>query len=249
MLTSKSGPNNIGDMMNKPIACSIILLAALTLLSGCQPDGNATMTDVQNSPSKSETVVPAAQGNAGPVNEPKDLKAMNFEQLLPADYLVMAKSLMRNGDVCLAGAKLADEGAEAAHIYRINSEQQKIIWQTPIKLDADFYQNRLTHCSCNDTTCYALVATDTQPQQSLSQTLLSLVAISAADGKIIHQRPIGKIPGASDSMSAWVEPGDNNFVVKNNVIEINGKFRDMDSSNEQEFSLTVNQNLTQGEQL
>lgn len=139
------------------------------------------------------------------------------------DFTEYARSPMGGGQ-CVVGAEVDDLGRQKAAARGIGPGGQHR-WAVVVPLDADYHQNRATHCACTAEACYIAVATDTQPARSLSQTLLSVVRIAPRTGTVIGTQAIERIPGASGSASAWLPTGPANFTVRDRVIAMQGQWR------------------------
>jgi hypothetical protein len=84
---------------------------------------------------------------------------------------------------------------------------------------------------------FVLVQTD--QQTSLSQTLLSVIELSAADGAIKATRD-EELPGIDDAYSAWVDKGNEGFHEEAGQIKISGKYFLMDHPDKRiPFTMTV----------
>lgn len=159
-----------------------------------------------------------------------------FAQALPG---VTINNVRRSGaSTCVAGARSDDLGRETAFVAGFVGRSSSPAWTSSIPHDPDFYQNRATDCACTNDRCYALVATDTQSAQSLSQTLLSIVRISRT-GTIAGTRELDSIPGAPANATAWVEPGGNRFTIARDRIVVQGQWRASDADDAHPFTKDV----------
>lgn len=80
-------------------------------------------------------------------------------------------------------------------------------WVDQLELPSNTYQSRATHCASSGRALFVLLQSDTQPERTLSQTLLHVVRVDPVTGTVQVQRDI-QIPGAS---SAWVHVGSDHF--------------------------------------
>lgn len=95
-----------------------------------------------------------------------------------------------------------------------------------------------THCVAFGRSLFVLVQTDTHQQTSLTQTLLSVVRLSSAEG-VIETRD-EELPGVEEAYSAWVEKGSQGFQEVAGQLKITGQYRLMDDSNKRiPFTMNV----------
>jgi hypothetical protein len=139
-----------------------------------------------------------------------------------ADFQRYSASPMGAGE-CVAGARLDDLGQQQAVVMGRGSDGRQR-WSTDVPRGPQFYENRATHCACREDASYVAVATDTQPAQSLSQTLLSIVKIDAATGELLATRTVDRIPSAPGARSIWMDSPDT-LIVSGAVIELRGRWR------------------------
>lgn len=146
---------------------------------------------------------------------------------------------IRVGDgECVAGARVDDLGHQQAVVSGPDTSGRGR-WSALIDLDADFSGNRATHCACDASACFVAVATDTQPPQSLSQTLLSVVRIDRRTGKVVGSRNIQQLPGVTGLHSVWLTRGAKNFTFGTRVIEMQGQWRSRSDDSAKEFRLAL----------
>jgi hypothetical protein len=144
---------------------------------------------------------------------------------------------------CLVGAQTDDDGMNEKPVAYLEKSPATVMWHASLPLPPHTYQARATHCVGTPTTLYVLVQGDTQPEQSLSQTLLEVVALNRATGVVTATKTIG-LPNISDAHTAWVEAGYEHFSAQGKDLVITGKFAPLsDRGNPRDFSLRVPQNL------
>lgn len=129
-----------------------------------------------------------------------------------------------DGGQCIVGAYQDDLGRQSAAVFAVSSDGRRR-WEAKIPRDPDFHQNRATHCACTSDACYVAVATDTQPSQSLSQTLLSIVRISLPTGKLGKTHSVDRIPGGQNAATMWIEDRPDAFAIRGERIELRGLWR------------------------
>jgi hypothetical protein len=143
------------------------------------------------------------------------------------------------GGECVVG-DVTQEGMNGrATVYVDDPITHQIKWVKTIPLPPRRYQNRATHCVVFGHSLFVLVLTDTHQQTSLSQTLLSVVRLSSADGAIETTRD-EELPGVEEAYSAWVDKGAQGFQEVSGQLKITGQYRLMDDSNKRiPFTMSV----------
>ncbi|TZF89900.1 hypothetical protein [Cognatilysobacter lacus] len=142
------------------------------------------------------------------------------------------------GYACVVGARLDDLGRQSAIVAKFANGDTTPVWTTLIPHDSDVYANRATHCACESERCYVLVATDTQPAQSTSQTLISIARLSTA-GAIVGTHEVTTIPGVPGNASAWLDAGSSHFVLKGQSLALAGLWRASPEDAPRPFTLQV----------
>lgn len=162
---------------------------------------------------------------------------------MPSSVNFYAKSSIGEGQQCLVGVQTDDDGMNEKPVAYLQKSSTTVIWHASLPLPPHTYQARATHCVGTPTTLYVLVQGDTQPEQSLSQTLLEVVALNRATGAVTATKAI-EPPNASDAHTAWVEAGDGHFSAQGKDLIVTGKYAPLSNrDNPQDFSLKVPQNL------
>lgn len=162
---------------------------------------------------------------------------------MPSSVNFYAKSSIGEGQQCLVGVQTDDDGMNEKPVAHLQKSSTTVIWHASLPLPPHTYQARATHCVGTPTTLYVLVQGDTQPEQSLSQTLLEVVALNRATGAVTAAKAI-EPPNASDAHTAWVEAGDGHFSAQGKDLIVTGKYAPLSNrDNPQDFSLKVPQNL------
>lgn len=162
---------------------------------------------------------------------------------LPSNISLYAKPGIGEGQQCLVGVQTDDDGMNEKPVIYLQKSSTTVIWHASLPLPPHTYQARATHCVGTPTTLYVLVQGDTQPEQSLSQTLLEVVALNRATGTVTASKAI-EPPNVTGAHTAWIEPGDENFSAQGKDLIVTGKYALLsDRDNPQDFSLKVPQNL------
>lgn len=162
---------------------------------------------------------------------------------LPSNISLYAKPGIGDGQLCLVGAKTDDDGMNEKPVAYLEKSSTSVIWHASLPLPPHTYQARATHCVGTPTTLYVLVQGDTQPEQSLSQTLLEVVALNRVTGVVAATKAI-EPPNVSGAHTTWVEAGNGHFSAHGNDLIVTGKYALLSNrDNPQDFSLKVPQNL------
>lgn len=162
---------------------------------------------------------------------------------LPSNVSLYAKPGIGDGQQCRVGARTDDDGMNEKPVAYLEKSSNIVIWHASLPLPPHTYQARATHCIGTPTTLYVLVQGDTQPEQSLSQTLLEVVALNRATGAVIATKAV-EPPNISDAQTTWVEAGDGHFSAQGKDLIVTGKFAPLSNRDDlQDFSLKVPQNL------
>ncbi|WP_404612584.1 hypothetical protein [Rhodanobacter hydrolyticus] len=162
---------------------------------------------------------------------------------LPANVSLYAKPSIGAGQNCLAGAQTDDDGMNEKPVVYLENSSGTATWHVTLPLPTHTYQARATHCVGTPSTLYVLVQGDTQPEQTMSQTLLEIVALNRSTGAVVTSIPIDA-PNVSAAHTTWVDGGDQHFVLQDNRLIVTGKYAllsDRDSS--VDFSLKAPMNL------
>lgn len=169
--------------------------------------------------------------------------ASSLDIALPANVTLYAKPGIGDGQHCLVGAQTDDDGMNEKPVIYFEKSPDTVIWHASLPLPPLTYQARATHCVGTSTTLYVLVQGDTQPEQSLSQTLLEVVALNPATGAITATKTIG-IPNVDGAHTTWVEDGDEHFLAQSKNLIVTGKYALLSNRDKPaDFSLKVPMNL------
>ena len=144
---------------------------------------------------------------------------------IPENFSVYASEPASNGERCVVGSHTDRDGMNQRPVaYITNGESKKALWVDQLGLPPNTFQSRATHCAWSGSALFVLLQSDTQPEQSLSQTLLRVIKLDSTTGEVQAKRDI-QVPGTS---SAWVKEGSSHFQWKNSSLIISG--HDLSSS-------------------
>lgn len=169
--------------------------------------------------------------------------ATNTNDDLPSSVTLYAKPSVYTGQKCLAGAQTDDDGMNEKPVVYLENSPKTVVWHVTLPLPVNTYQARATHCVGTSSTLYVLVQGDTQPEQTLSQTLLEIVALNRSSGAVVASTLIDA-PNVSEAHTTWVEDGDQHFVLQGNSLTVTGKYALLSNRDKpMDFSLRTPINL------
>ena len=142
---------------------------------------------------------------------------------LPAGVNIYASETIDNGQKCLVGAKSDKDGLNDRPIVYLADTKGAFAWHMPLKIPADTYQGRATHCVASPAALFVLVQIDTQSEQTLSQTLLEVVELDRKTGAVVAAKDVA-VPGVSAAYSASVDEGGANFKAEGGDLIIKGSY-------------------------
>lgn len=141
---------------------------------------------------------------------------------VPEDFSFYGSTAAEGGE-CVAG-NVTEEGMNGrAFVYFKDTRTQQPRWVTAIPVSPDYYQNRATHCLAMGGSLFVLVQSDTDSATALSQTLLDVVELSPADGKIVGDQR-ADVPGVDTAYSSWVGKGKDGFHEDHGQIKVTGHY-------------------------
>ena len=162
---------------------------------------------------------------------------------IPQGFSSYASVFIGNGATCHAGAVLDEDGMNQKPFVYVDDLDHNVHWAIPIVLPGDAYQARITHCIRVNDALYVLMQTDTQPQQALSQTLLRVLELNAANGSLIGSTNVD-VPGVLDAYSSWVDKDNKNFRFFKDKLIISGHyFRLADPDDHKIFESAIDANV------
>lgn len=148
----------------------------------------------------------------------------SFAQVsIPQGFSSYASVSIGNGATCHAGAVLDEDGMNQTPFVYVDGPDHNVHWAIPIVLPRNAYQARITHCIRVNDALFVLMQADMQPQQALSQTLLRVLELKAANGSLIGSTYVD-VPGVVDAYSSWVDKGNENFRFAKDKLIISGHY-------------------------
>ena len=149
---------------------------------------------------------------------------------LPDHFTPYASESIGDGKRCIVGVTTDDDGLNQRPVaYVAGSEIKRAIWIAPLDPPPNTFQSRATHCNHHGAALFVLLQSDTQPEQTLSQTLLRVVKLDAATGAVQAQRNVA-VPKAH---TAWVDEGASHFRWQGDVLTISGNYRRQSDQDDQ----------------
>lgn len=180
--------------MNKHHRISLIVVCGVSLaLAACESSSHGDAAPA--APTSSATAAPAASASAAAT-----------ETVIPAGFSSYASESIGDGRQCVVGAAVDEDGLNQKPVVYIEQTSGKPVWTRVLELPKDTYQSRATHCLHQDNALYVLLQSDTQPQQSLSQTLLRVVELDAGNGALRGGADV-TVSGVQGAYSALVGEG------------------------------------------
>jgi hypothetical protein len=160
---------------------------------------------------------------------------------LPAHFTAYASQPIGSDRVCIAGRTTNADGiGQKPVVYVAEQASKHVLWIARLDVPADTYQSRATHCTRHGDSLYILLQSDTQSEQTLSQTLLHVVKLTAASGAVQLQQNVD-VPSA---YSVWVDEGANRFAWNGDRLVITGHdLLDADHARQSTFTLRLNNDL------
>jgi hypothetical protein len=186
-----------------------IFLSVAIALAGCAADTSSQPKDAVRQ-AASDTA--AGQDQRGTV-----------VATIPAEFSEYTTVQLSGNGRCVAGAATDEDGLNQRPVAYLAGQSQGVQWSTELPLSPGTYQGRATHCIGTDKAIYVLVQSDTQPEQTLSQTLLRVLKLNSRDGEVLASVDVGP-EGVSDAWSAWVEEGEERFRLQGDVLVIAGDY-------------------------
>jgi len=210
-----------------------VAVAACTADATFQPKGGvAQQADV----AKSATIT---QGDT------QDEVHTAMDTAIPENFSAYATSSVEEDKRCVAGASTDEDGLNQKPVLSIVSGpgEGSVQWSQTLPLPPDTYQGRATHCLGADGSLYVLIQSDTQPEQTLSQTLLQVLKIDLGNGALRARADVGPAD-VTDAYSAWLEEGAENFQLQNGKLVMSGKYyRLVDAEDRKPFQVELDSDL------
>jgi hypothetical protein len=223
----------------------LIAVCALSLaLAACQKQG-AAPDAAPAAPAAAASASPAAAPATAPAAStpaPTDTAPMTTE--IPQGFSSYASESIGDGKQCVAGATRDEDGMNQRPVAYVAQTSGKPVWTKSLDLPADTYQSRATHCVREGDAVYVLLQSDTQPEQTLSQTLLKVVKLSLDNGAVQASGDVA-VPGAQGAYSAFVEEGAQHLRWDNGALQVTGQYFSLgDPDKRSDFHATLKADLT-----
>lgn len=202
-----------------PILAAV--LASALAACGAQP-ASAPSSPV----ARAERAAGSDPSTPSPSSTPAQAAPMTAE--IPQGFSSYASESIGDNKQCVVGAASDEDGMNQRPVAYLAQASGKPIWVRALDLPSDTYQSRVTHCLRQGDALYVLLQSDTQPEQSLSQTLLRVVKLGIADGAVQAGGDIA-VPGAKGAYSAWVEEGASHLRWDNGGVVVAGQYAALDA--------------------
>ncbi|HXD35329.1 MAG TPA: hypothetical protein VN624_01665 [Rhodanobacter sp.] len=225
--------------MNRFHGLWLLIFAAA---SACQPP--QALDQASERSSHNAVVTAASQTPPAATSSTQSIgssPANHIRARIPANFSQYASTPVGNGGRCVVGATTDDDGMnQRPVVYITDTRSKKTLWVDQLILPPDTFQSRATHCTSSDRALFLLLQSDTQPEQTLSQTLLRVLRLDPATGEVQSERDI-RVPGA---FSAWVPEGSSRFQWDGNALIVSGHDKPQASTDSQEtFTVRMNHDL------
>ncbi len=158
----------------------------------------------------------------------------------PAGFNEYAATAFDGDRQCVVGAaSSADDPAQRPYVAVKRASDGDVLWAQALSGIEGMYQARATHCAYAGGSLHVLLQSDTHSQQTLSQTQLSVARVPAGGGEAVSRYV--EVPGTRDrAYSAWVDPGEGNFAVRDGQLFVRGHYRFNDEPDaEHDFEVAI----------
>ena len=233
-------------MKSFPSLCILLVLAATATCQSHPVTDQLPGTALQDTATTPDSVAEAVA--AASVRPIAQASATGITTQIPKNFSKYASESVGTGERCVVGATTDADGMnERAVVYLTAATDKRPKWVDKLNLPPHTYQSRATHCTSSGHALFVLLQSDTQPEQTLSQTLLRVAKLDPATGTVQIQRDI-PVPGA---FSTWAAEGADHFQWKGDALIVSGNSRPQ-SPPDQQTTFTVRLDshlkLVEGEQ-
>lgn len=229
--------------MNKLQPMSLIVSCAFALsLAGCdsQTGPGSTPATQTAEPGPSMAAQPAAS-DAATASTP----AAATETVIPAGFSSYASESIGASRQCVVGAAVDEDGMNQKPVVYVEQITGKPVWARTLDVPAATYQSRATHCVGDGDALYVLLQSDTQPQQTLSQTLLRVVKLDAGNGAVRGAGDVA-VPGVQGAYSAVVGEGPQHLRWSEDHLSVSGQYFLLDKPDQRsDFQALLKADLSQ----
>lgn len=226
---------------NAPSILAAVLSLALAACGQQQAGAPSSPVAQPDASAGSAGSEPSAAAPAAPAAPSQQSAPMSTE--IPQGFSSYASESIGDNQRCIAGAATDEDGMNQRPVAYLAHASDKPIWVRVLDLPSDTYQSRATHCLRQGDALYVLLQSDTQPEQSLSQTLLRVVKLNLADGAVQAGADV-VVPGAKGAYSALVDEGAKNLRWDNGVV-VSGHSFQLDAPDQRsDFTVTLKPDLS-----
>lgn len=205
----------------------VILISLVSLIAACRVEDQPVRTDGAmdvRSMQKQEATV-------------SDTNVHGSDQYIGEENFVSYSALPIGPDQqCVVGAQVDEDGMNQRPVVRLTKDGRDV-WVARPRLPPLSFQGRATHCQVSESTVFVLVQSDTQPEASLSQTFVEMVALDRGSGTVLQVHSI-EPPEVQGAYTAWVEQGGGNFRLAGGRVLIAGEYALL-TSRETQVNFTV----------
>lgn len=218
-------PNRTSN--TQPAMTGGVLLAVSLLASCATPMQAGKAVPVGGDGAAADTADREARQGQAMATESNEAAASTPSQGLPSGFHAYADRPA--GDrACLVGAVTDEDGMHQRPVVALadgktGGKNRVVAWARHFDVLEDAYQARATHCVLGDDALYALLQTDTQSQQTLSQTVLSVAKLDL-HGEVLDTRPLDIPDTTGQAYSAYVAEMPGDFRWEGGRLRIRGEY-------------------------
>lgn len=237
-------------MIPQPNVPSILAAVLSLALVACGRQASAPSSPVApadraaaSSAANSDAAGTVRADPAAPPASSTPVQAAPMTSEIPQGFSSYASESIGDNTLCVAGAASDEDGMNQRPVAYLAQASGKPIWTRTLDLPSDTYQSRATHCLRQGDALYVLLQSDTQPAQSLSQTLLRVVKLGLADGAVQAGADV-VVPGAKGAYSALAQEGAGHLRWDNGRIVVSGQYFELDAPDQRrDFTATLTPDL------
>ncbi|CAM5303940.1 hypothetical protein [Rhodanobacter lindaniclasticus] len=216
----------------------LVLFAAASACHSSQAPDRAAEGSPQGAVTAAASQHPPAASSVPPLIQA--LSTRHAHARIPDNFSEYASVPMSNGRRCVVGATTDDDGMNERPIaYATPANGKQPSWVDEFSSPSHVFQSRATHCASSGRALFVLLQSDTQSEQSLSQTLLRVVRVDPATGKVQAKRDV-QIPG---TYSTWVTAGPSHFRWNGNSLIVSGQDKSQASAESPTFTIRMDHDL------
>lgn len=228
-------------------APSILATLLALALAGCgqqQASAPASPLAHADGAAGSDSAASARPAPGAPAASSAPQPATPMSTQIPQGFSSYASESIGDNRRCVAGAATDEDGMNQRPVVYLAQASGKPIWVHALALPADTYQSRATHCLRQGDALYVLLQSDTQPAQTLSQTLLRVVKLDLADGAMQAGGDVA-VAGAQGAYSAQVDEGADRLRWENGGVVVSGQYFALDAPDQRkDFTAALKADLS-----